>query len=255
MATPLRALQARASASGSSDHKACPVPNPMKQSKRSPPFMLLLRFHAPGGCVETRNAYRTCATAPTDPIVGDYTFHDLCIIIGCCTSAFTILSILTLMYRHATHFSKPNEQLKILRISALLPVTTTIMLVGILVPESYFYIHPWAEVMQALAIGNFFLLMLEFVSPYSHEREAYFGDLKVPAWRSKKPPRDGQAWYKKMRFFVFQFWPVEFGIAIVTDITQIPSINLYCADHNKPQFAHIWVSVRPSPSADRAHCT
>jgi hypothetical protein len=159
------------------------------------------------------------------------------------------------MYRHATHFSKPNEQLKILRISALLPVTTTIMLVGILVPESYFYIHPWAEVMQALAIGNFFLLMLEFVSPYSHEREAYFGDLKVPAWRSKKPPRDGQAWYKKMRFFVFQFWPVEFGIAIVTDITQIPSINLYCADHNKPQFAHIWVSVRPSPSADRAHCT
>lgn len=154
------------------------------------------------------------------------------------------------MYRHATHFSKPNEQLKILRISALLPVTTTIMLIGILLPESYFYLHPWAEVMQALAIGNFFLLMLELISPYSHEREAFFSDLKVPSWRSKKPPRDGRAWYKKMRFLVFQFWPVEVGIAVVTDITQIPSINLYCADHNKPQFADMWVSVRPSPSPD-----
>ncbi|KAK7696778.1 hypothetical protein SLS64_014228 [Diaporthe eres] len=108
-------------------------------------------------------------TDATDPIAGSYTFHDLCIIIGSCTSAFTILSVLTLMYQHATHFSNPNEQLKILRISALLPVTSTIMLVGILVPKSYFYIHPWADVMQALALGNFFLLMLEFVSPHNHE--------------------------------------------------------------------------------------
>lgn len=160
------------------------------------------------------------------------------------------------MYQHATHFSKPNEQLKILRISALLPVTSTIMLVGILVPESYFYIHPWADVMQALTLGNFFLLMLEFISPYNHERESFFENLKVPAWRrSKKLPRDGRAWYKMMRFFVFQFWPVELGVAAVTDITQIPSINLYCADHNKPQFAHTWVSACPSPLTNRAHCT
>lgn len=154
------------------------------------------------------------------------------------------------MYQHATHFSKPNEQLKILRISALLPVTSTIMLVGILVPESYFYIHPWADVMQALALGNFFLLMLDFVSPHKHELRSFFGDLKVPAlWRPKKPPRHGRAWYKMMHFFVFQFWPVEVGVAVVTDITQIPSINVYCADHNKPQFAHVWVSAQvPVPA-------
>lgn len=180
--------------------------------------------------------------APTDPVVGSYTFHELCIIIASCTSAFTILSVLILMYRHATHFSKPNEQLKILRISALLPVTTTIMLLGVLKPETYFYLHPWAEVMQGLAIGNFFLLMLEFVSPCNHEREAYFDDLKVPAWRSKKAAPDSQVWYRRMRLLVFQWWPVETGVAIVTDITQIPSINLHCADYNKPQFAHIWVS-------------
>lgn len=130
------------------------------------------------------------------------------------------------------------------------------MLVGILVPESYFYLHPWADVMQALALGNFFLLTLEFVSPYNQERELYFRDLRVPVWwNSKKPPRDGQAWYKKIRFFVFQFWPVEVVVAIVTDITQIPSVNIYCADHNDPQFAHIWVSTCPSPLADRVYCT
>lgn len=160
------------------------------------------------------------------------------------------------MYQHATHFSKPNEQLKILRISALLPVTSTIMLVGILFPESYFYIHPWADVMQALALGNFFFLMLEFVSPYNHERESFFGDLKVPVWwRPKKLSQDGRAWYRMMHFFVFQFWPVELGVAVVTDITQIPSINIYCTDHNKPQFAHIWVSACPSPLTNRTHCT
>lgn len=90
--------------------------------------------------------------------------------------------------------------------------------------------------------------MLEVVSPYNHKRESFFGDLKVSAWwRPKKSPQHGRAWYKMMHFFVFQFWPVELGVAVVTDITQIPSINVYCADHNKPQFAHVWVSACPSP--------
>lgn len=135
-------------------------------------------------------------------------------------------------------------------------MTSIITLVGILAPESYFYIRPWADVMQAPALGNFFLLMLEFVSPCNHERESFFGDLKVPAWWGfKKLPRNGRAWYKMMHFFMFQFWLVELGVAVVTDITQISSINVYCADDNKPQFAHIWVSACPNPLANRENYT
>lgn len=59
--------------------------------------MTLLRFCALGGSFETRNTYGSSVTAPTDPIAGGLTVHELCVVIGSCTSAFTIISVLTLM--------------------------------------------------------------------------------------------------------------------------------------------------------------
>lgn len=183
-------------------------------------------------------------TAPTDPVAGGFTFHSLGTIISGCAAGFAILSILILMIRHATHFSKPDEQLKILRICLLIPISAIIQFIGQVVPASYFYIIPWADMMQSLALGNFFLLLLQFISPHDHQRDLFFSGLEVPARRKGRAPRDGMKWYRRKWVAVFQYPVIQFVVAIGTDITQSPHFNIYCQDSNKPYFAHLWVSSR-----------
>lgn len=153
--------------------------------------------------------------------------------------------MLVLMFRHATHFSRPREQLKILRICLLIPVATVVQFIGQVVPAAYFYILPWADMMQALALANFFLLMLEFISPHggAAERDIFFAGVQVPPRRKNRPPRDGTTWYRRKWVAVFQYPVVQLAVTIATDVTQAPSINIYCQNSNKPYFAHLWVSA------------
>lgn len=152
------------------------------------------------------------------------------------------MSILILMFRHATHLSKPNEQLKIMRICLLIPVNALINLIGQVVPAAYFYIIVWADMMQAFALGNFFLLLLEFISPHDNQRDFFFSGLQIPSKRSGKAPKDGLRWYRRRWFAVFQYPIVQLIVSIGTDVTNSPKLNKYCANTNKPYFAHLWVS-------------
>lgn len=146
------------------------------------------------------------------------------------------------MFRHATHLSRPNEQLKILRICLLIPVNSAIQFVAQVVPAAYFYIIPWADMMQSLALGNFFLLLLEFVSPHDNQRDFFFSGLQIPNKKSGKAPKDGLKWYRRRWIMVFQFPIVQFVVAIATDVTNSEKLNIYCGNTNKPYFAHLWVS-------------
>ncbi|PSR88690.1 organic solute transporter Ostalpha-domain-containing protein [Coniella lustricola] len=179
----------------------------------------------------------------TDPIAGNLTFHQVGTIIAGCAAAFSTLSILILMFRHATHLSKPNEQLKIMRICLLIPVNALFNLIGQLVPASYFYIIVWADMMQAFALGNFFLLLLEFISPHDHQRDFFFSGLQIPRKRSKKASKDGLRWYRRKWFAVFQYPIVQLVVSIATDVTNSPHLNIYCANTNKPYFAHLWLNL------------
>lgn len=147
------------------------------------------------------------------------------------------------MFRHATHLSKPNEQLKILRICLLIPINCLVQFVGQLAPASYFYLLPWADLMQSFALGNFFLLLLEFISPHDNQRDFFFSGLQVPSKKSGKAPRDGLRWYRRKWMAIFQYPIVQFIVCIATNVTQSPHLNLYCENSNKPYFAHLWVRV------------
>lgn len=174
-------------------------------------------------------------------MTGGYTFHELGTIISGCAAAFAFLSIALLMFRHATHLSKPNEQLKILRICMLIPVVAVVQFIGQAVPATYFYLTPWADVMQAFALGNFFLLLLEFISPHHSQREFFFSGLQVPQKRKGKAPKDGLAWYRRKWFLIFQYPIVQIIISIATDVTQ--GINIYCENSSKPYFSHLWLQL------------
>ncbi|EXJ86043.1 hypothetical protein A1O1_06412 [Capronia coronata CBS 617.96] len=157
---------------------------------------------------------------------------------GAC-AAFSCLSIFVLMARHAMHFSRPNEQTKILKICALIPIYAVLSFITIAVPDSYVYLTPWIEVFQAIALGSFFLLLCEYVSPSAQTRDVFFAALKVSEKKGKQV--QGLGWYRRRWFLIFQYPLVTFAVAIITDATQ-PS-NEYCLESSNIHFAHLWCSI------------
>ncbi|KAF3763451.1 hypothetical protein M406DRAFT_357098 [Cryphonectria parasitica EP155] len=96
--------------------------------------------------------------------------------------------------------------------------------------------------MQSMALANFFLLLLEFISPHENQRDFFFSGLQVPSKRGKAP-KNGLKWYKRKWFCVFQYPVVQLLVTIATDVTNSPKINIYCANSNKPYFGHLWLNL------------
>ncbi|KAF3770465.1 hypothetical protein M406DRAFT_247007 [Cryphonectria parasitica EP155] len=205
-------------------------------------------FKSLGG---SSSSNHTCPTlslyeSKTDPITGSWTFHKLNLVISGAAVAFSCLSIFILMANHAMHLSKPNEQLKIMRICLLIPVYGILCFLSVVAPEAYVYLHPWTDLAQAVALGNFFLLLCELVSPNGNERDTFFAALKVPAKKKRRnggasSAQDGLTWYRRKWIAIFQFTPVSILIGIFTCITQ--AAKVYCLTSNKPYFAHLWLNI------------
>ncbi|KAI1629515.1 organic solute transporter Ostalpha-domain-containing protein [Exophiala viscosa] len=188
------------------------------------------------------------ADAP-DPIVGNLSFHQLNMAISGGCAAFSTLSISILMFRHATHFSRPNEQSKILKICALIPIYSILSFLSIAFPNTYIYLDPWIEFFQGIALGSFFLLLCEFVSPSASSRDVFFAALQVPKSRLSrggKQPVDGLEWYRKKWFAVFQYPIIALGVAIATDITQAASV--YCLESSSIHYSHLWLEIASNVS-------
>ncbi|KAK5324743.1 hypothetical protein LTR93_004218 [Exophiala xenobiotica] len=194
------------------------------------------------------NKNHTCSTPKSfvadapEPVVGSLSFHQLNMAVSGGCAVFSTLSILVLMFRHATHFSKPNEQTKILKISALIPIYSIISWITIAAPNSYIYLDPWLDFFQSIALGSLFLLLCEFVSPSAQHRDVFFAALEVPKSRRGGGKQvDGLEWYRKKWFAVFQYPIVALLVSIVTDITQAASV--YCLESSSIHFAHLWTEV------------
>lgn len=176
------------------------------------------------------------------------------IITGSC-AIFTIISLLILMFRHATHLSRPNEQLNIMRICCYLPILAVGCFLQVSFPNAYVYINPWLDVVQALALCNFFLVMCQFVSPSDAHRETFFAALELPKGavsrrrrrRSRKgadglpEPVNGLVWYRRMWLMIFQYPAVQAAIAVVTAVTE--SQGVYCLVSSSSHFAHLWLDI------------
>lgn len=93
-----------------------------------------------------------------------------------------------------------------MRISIFIPVYGVLCFLSVVAPQTYVYLHPWTDLAEAMALGNFFLLMCELVSPNEDERDTFFAALDVPAKQSRRgrrsgaasssTPQDGLTWYR-----------------------------------------------------------
>lgn len=87
-----------------------------------------------------------------------------------------------------------------MRICITIPIYGILCFISVAAPETYVYLHPWTDLAQAFALGNFFLLMCELVSPNKEQRDTFFAALKVPQKKSRRghsqSPQNGLAWYR-----------------------------------------------------------
>lgn len=205
---------------------------------------------------------RPLTNTETAKMAGGFDFFTINQIITGACACFTLISLFILMFRHATHLSRPNEQLNILRICCYLPVFAIGCFINVSFPNAYVYITPWLDFVQAIALCNFFLLMCQFVSPSDQHREVFFAALKVPQKQKKRgagrrgrgrrgdhgpepqvedEPINGLEWYRKMWMLIFQYPAVQALVAIFTAIFE--SQGVYCLVSSKPYFGHLWLDI------------
>ncbi|KAK2615780.1 hypothetical protein N8I77_002508 [Diaporthe amygdali] len=205
---------------------------------------------------------RPLTNTETAKLAGGYDFFTINQIVTGACACFTLLSLFILMFRHATHLSRPNEQLNILRICCYLPIFAIGCFLEVSFPNAYMYINPWLDFVQSIALCNFFLLMCQFVSPSDQHREVFFAALKVPQKKKKsrggrrargrrgdygpepeveEEPINGLEWYRKMWMLIFQYPAVQALVAIFTAIFE--SQGVYCLASSKPYFGHLWLDI------------
>ncbi|KAJ6005225.1 hypothetical protein N7451_003169 [Penicillium sp. IBT 35674x] len=219
------------------------------------------------------NSNHTCpmpksyAIVAEQDILANLSFYRLNMIISGACTAFVCIAIFSLMFWHATHLSKPREQIKILKICFLIPLYTITSFLSICYPHAFVYLSPWLELFQAVALGSFFLLLCEFISSDSQsDLDVFFIAFQPPPKKQGKAPVTGSAWFRvsipilsrwglpsltrlfsqKKWIAIFQYPIVALLTSLATDFTQVAGV--YCLDSNKVYFAHLWLTIITSVS-------
>ncbi|RGP73182.1 hypothetical protein FLONG3_6498 [Fusarium longipes] len=164
-------------------------------------------------------------------IVGNLTFYELSMIVGGSCSALTMIIMFTCKQLHATHLSNPSEQVKIMRVGNLISAFAVICFLSICFPTAEVYIQPWLHVFEGFALGSFFLLLCDYVSPHRDQRDVFFATKR----------KNGMKWFKTRWIMIFQMPVVAIAVSIATDITE--AAGVFCQESNSREFANIYLRV------------
>lgn len=76
--------------------------------------------------------------------------------------------------------------------------------ISVVSPMTYVYLHPWTDLAQAVALGNFLLLLCKLALPNDSQRDTFLAALKVPQKENRRggtsSPQNGLAWYRVSHF-------------------------------------------------------
>ncbi|MCJ1398275.1 hypothetical protein MMC11_001472 [Xylographa trunciseda] len=181
------------------------------------------------------------------PISGSLTFNQLCIYIaGPCMGIACLISF-GLMILHATHLSNPAEQIKIIRITALIPIFAIIQFANIYLGTSAIYLLPWMNVFESMALITFLLLICVYLSPNVKSQSGYYTVHGQKFTGGGDTSGEALARSQKVRRLACQYIAVATLVAIVTDITQ--ATGIFCSNSNSVHFAHIWLTIIRALSA------
>ncbi|KAH8129881.1 hypothetical protein FP744_10006883 [Trichoderma asperellum] len=178
----------------------------------------------------------------TEAIFGTMTFFQFDrILAGSCVAVACAIIFIHLSI-HANRLSNPSEQVKIMRISLLVPFYSLFCFLSICFPSADVYLEPWLEVFQANSLCAFFLLMCDFISPDSEKRNDFFAQITI---LDKKSPQAGKAgrlsWFRSRWIAVFQYPIIAVLTAIATDISE--AVGTYCQYKIEVYYTKLWITI------------
>lgn len=169
------------------------------------------------------------------------------ILAGACTVIACLVSFYHL-FNHATHLSLPRQQVKVMRVVALVPLYSIINLLCICFPTAWVYITPVLDLFQSLCLASYLLLLCEYLSPDRDGRDAFFARIEIEDKKAEGGKvQDTVKWFWKQTFMIFQYPVLSLAIVIATIITQ--AVGIYCQFDSKTNYARLYVSPSPSPQA------
>ncbi|PYH90706.1 hypothetical protein BO71DRAFT_401974 [Aspergillus ellipticus CBS 707.79] len=195
--------------------------------------------------IKNKTSNHTCPTHAvsedeTKNLVGDLSFYHFNMIIsGACTILATLI-ILALMIRHTTHFSNPVEQVRVMRISILVPIYGIFSFLAVCFPSDYVEFTAWPDPFEGIALFSFFLLLCEFLASDDEQRMQIIASQQVKKL-CKSTPVNGFTWFKQTYWCIIQYPFIALITTIITCITQVAEV--YCLDSKEPYFAHIWMTI------------
>lgn len=77
---------------------------------------------------------------------------------------------------------------RIMRICLVIPSYSIASFLSICFPNAYVYLNPWLNVIQGIALASFFLLLCDYISTDSHQRDAFFANVQLSS--KKQEPID-----------------------------------------------------------------
>ncbi|KAF2144182.1 uncharacterized protein K452DRAFT_285419 [Aplosporella prunicola CBS 121167] len=184
-------------------------------------------------------------------------FHTIGEIIGFVFSAISIGVSLYLIFRHATHYSRPWEQRQTIRILFMIPIYATVSLLSFHYYQKHVYFEVMRDCYEAFAISSFFALLCNYVAPSVHEQKEYFRHVEPLNWvwpltwaqkisggENKgwlRKPRSGLTWFNVIWISVFQYCFIRVFFTFVAVVAQY--YEVLCEDSWSPAFAEVYIEI------------
>ncbi|CAK7272798.1 hypothetical protein SEPCBS57363_005328 [Sporothrix epigloea] len=207
-------------------------------------------------CNSTLEDLRISSTSESN-VVGPLTFHDLLLIIGGASTIVAIFMSFYLIWMHALHYTKPNEQRHIIRILLMVPIYAAASFLSIRFYWHAIYFQVISDCYEAFAISSFFALLCSYVRPELHDQKDYFRDLRgikqwvFPVTLFKKccggergpwrTPRSGLTWFNIIWIGIYHYCFIRVTMTVTAVVTQY--FGRYCESSNSPVFSHVWILV------------
>ncbi|CAH0057619.1 unnamed protein product [Clonostachys solani] len=163
--------------------------------------------------------------------VGGFSFHEFSMILSGACCGITLLVMVFFTQMHATHLSNPTEQIKIMKIGSLISTYALVSFFSVAFPAASVYMHPWLDVIEGTALGSFFLLLCDYISPSQEQREAFFAT----------KPKCGIRWFKLRWLQIFQFPIIALVLAIITNATA--ATGAFCEWRRTPGSLNFWIRL------------
>ncbi|KAI0141254.1 organic solute transporter Ostalpha-domain-containing protein [Xylariaceae sp. FL1272] len=186
---------------------------------------------------------------PTEPIAGSYDFYHINTIVSGIFAILSILITFALIVRHATHISKPRQQLQIIHICLFIPIFAIALWLSVYIPRTYVYADAVVNMTEPIAVTCFYFFICEIISqsvyptnPTPSFRDIFLSPLVAHAINNNQPrigeqPQMSVKRYKLLNLYVLQGIPASVLIGVLMIITQ--ALDVYCLTSHDGQHAHL----------------